>query len=222
MQNVQEVKKSLTLDLKKLKFAIVMIVSILLVLVISNLNISNGVTFSNYTSERYQIQFQYPSTWQVQEKMNRFDEGVDLQIRDPSLNPFILIAYSDDLITGFGSRDLTTAVYDSFKDTVGDYSYDYDIVEQPSFNSTIDGHITGTWVYAWKDKYEDSALRWGTQQWIVFDGDRGYLIGFNGFADSFDSPENTQIRDQFVKSINFLGQSNATSSNMTNLGRFAE
>jgi hypothetical protein len=65
-----------------------------------------------------------------------------------------------------------------------------------------------------KDKYEDNAWTWGAQHWVVYVGDHAYLISFNERTDLFDSPENTEIRDHFIKSINFLG--NTTASNVTN------
>jgi hypothetical protein len=47
-----------------------------------------------------------------------------------------------------------------------------------------------------------------------------YEISFTERTDEFDSPENIQIRDQFIKSINFLG--NTTNTNTPGVGRFAE
>jgi len=214
-------RRPLILDSRKNEaFVLGSIIASVVFIVISNIDISYAQNFSNYTSERYHVQFQYPSTWEVTEKMGRFDEGVDLKIMSPSLYTWAMIIYSDDLISSFGSRDLISAVYDSFKTSIDDYSYDYTIVEQPAFNTTIDGKKAGTFLYAWKDKYEDYAQRWGTQDWIVFDGSRGYLISYIAPASEFDNPENTIIRDQFIKSIKFPGQSNSTNANTTN--RFAE
>jgi hypothetical protein len=209
-------------ELKKPIFSIGILSGIMLLFLIANIHTSYGITFSNYTSQKYHIQFQYPSTWQVTEKMNRFDEGTDLKVNDPVSYAFVIIIFSDNLITGFGSPDLTTGVYDSFKKSIDDYSYDYDIIEQPTFTSSIDAQRAGTYVYAFKEKYEDYAQRWGSQNWIVFVGDTGYYISFNALASQFDSPENTQIRNQLIKSIKFLGQSNTTNTNITNFNRFAE
>ena len=178
-------------------------------------------TVSNYSSDLYQIQFHYPSDWQVHEKTGRFDEGSDLEIKNPALGGgFILVQYGDDPTVDFGSRDFTTALYDMFKSSIsGDYSYEYRVIEQPTF-LTIDGQNAGTFLYTFKDKYEDNAWTWGSQVWLVYVGDHAYMISFTERTDDFDSPENIQIRDQFIKSINFLG--NTTSTNTPGLGRFAE
>ena len=53
------------------------------------------------------------------------------------------------------------------------------------------------------------------QLWIMFVGSRHYKINFISTQDMFDSPENIEIRDHFIKSIKFLGGNNATQSNQT-------
>ena len=68
--------------------------------------------------------------------------------------------------------------YKSFKDSISsDYSKEYRVIEQPSF-LTVDGQKVGTYLYTSKDKYEDYASTWGTQNWLVFVGTHGYLISF--------------------------------------------
>lgn len=187
-------------------------------------NISSSLTsatMNNYSSDQYKIRFHYPSNWQVHEKTGRFDEGTDLEIKNPALGRgFILIQYGDDPTVDFGSRDITTTVYDVFKNSIsGDYSYEYRVIEQPKF-LTIDGQKAGTFLYTFKEKYEDNAWTWGSQIWLVYVGDHAYEISFTERTDEFDSPENIQIRDQFIKSINFLG--NTTNTNSPGVGRFAE
>ena len=43
------------------------------------------------------------------------------------------------------------------------------------------------------------------QLWIMFVGSRSYKINFISTQDIFDSPENIEILDHFIKSIKFLG-----------------
>jgi hypothetical protein len=183
-----------------------------------------ALNYTNHTSDRYQIQFQYPSDWELKEKTTRFDEGTSIAIQKIALDNYglITIGWSNDTVTGFGSADFTTAFYKAFRDLLSlDYSRDSRVIEQPSFIN-IDGQKVGTFLITQKDKYEDDAETFGTQVWLVYVGDHGYLMSFYSPTRMFDSPENIEIRNNFLKSIKFLGQSNATSSNMTNLGRFAE
>lgn len=53
------------------------------------------------------------------------------------------------------------------------------------------------------------------QNWIVLAGDHGYLLSFSAVSNFFDDPQNIEIRDHFIKSINFLGFDNSTQSNQS-------
>ncbi|CAN5593010.1 hypothetical protein BH18THE1_BH18THE1_04480 [soil metagenome] len=48
------------------------------------------------------------------------------------------------------------------------------------------------------------------QYWITFVGENGYMIEFLSIPENFDTPENTEIRDRFISSVDFLGLSNTT------------
>ena len=49
----------------------------------------------------------------------------------------------------------------------------------------------------------------------MFVGSRNYKINFISTQDMFDSPENIEILDHFIKSIKFLGGNNASQNNQT-------
>ena len=51
-----------------------------LVFYIPSINGSFALQFTDYTSKKNQIQFQYPSDWQIKEKANRLDEGSQIDI----------------------------------------------------------------------------------------------------------------------------------------------
>lgn len=176
-------------------------------IILIQFNHSFGLQYSNYTSDKYKIQFQYPSDWQLKEKMSRFDEGTDIQINSPTISGgFILAQYLNESMADFRS-----AFYDTFKGSISDYKYDYKVIEQPSFTK-IANQETGTYLYTRKDNSEDYATKWAVQVWLVNLRDRGYLISFSSTADVFDSLETTEARNHFVKSINFLDIGNMTLS----------
>lgn len=167
----------------------------------------SATELANYTNDKLKIQFQYPSNWTIEEKNSRFDEGSDISIQSNSISDtgLISIVYTDNLVEGFGSTDLRTGLYAIFKESIGsDYSREYRVIEKPSF-ITIGGVDAGTFLFTDKDKYEDYALKWATQRWIILNNDHGYLISYMSSADTFDNAENTSIRDLFIKSIKFLG-----------------
>ncbi|MGE5705100.1 MAG: hypothetical protein ACM3XP_00080, partial [Nitrososphaerales archaeon] len=48
-----------------------------LTFLLSSDNAVFAIEFSNYTSEKYGIQFEYPTDWKINEK-SRFDSGPDM------------------------------------------------------------------------------------------------------------------------------------------------
>ena len=51
------------------------------------------------------------------------------------------------------------------------------------------------------------------QYWITFVGENGYMIEFLSIPENFDTRDNTEMRDRFISSIDFLGLSNSTDGN---------
>ena len=173
-------------------------------LVVSEVNSSYAIEYSNYTSEKYRIQFQHPMSWNVTEKTERFDEGFDVTVNDfTSGNKYIAMNFvPESTAKEFSTAGFTFAVNTLFVDTINDYSQEYRTIEEPTF-LTIDGKQVGTFVYTSQDKYDTNALKWATQTWIVNAIDHGYFISFVAPPQEFDNPDNLAIRDQFIKSLKF-------------------
>lgn len=179
-------------------------------LLLPNIGQSLPVQYTNYTSDKYQIEFQYPSNWTLAEKTNRFEEGSDVSITDDKIGRGDMsIGYIDDLLTYYGSTDLETAVTNLHKGLIDDYQYDYRTIESPSF-STIDNHKTGSFLVTFEKKYETDPIKGAAQWWITFVGNHAYLFNFISTPETFDSVEYTQVRDHLIKSIKFLGTNNQT------------
>jgi hypothetical protein len=103
---------------------------------------------------------------------------------------------------------------------LGNYEKETRSIEEPSF-VTIGGEKAGTFLIAQKDKFNENATDWGTQVWLVYSGNNNYFITFSSPTSMFDSPQKVEIRDNFIKSIKFLGNNTSPTSN-TDLGRFAQ
>lgn len=163
-----------------------------------------AVEYSNYTSEKYRIQFQYPTSWNVTEKTGRFDEGFDVAVKDlASGNVYIGITFlPESAAKEFSTAGFAFAVNEIFKEISSDYSQEYTTIEEPTFLS-IDGKQVGTFLYTLKDKYDTNALKWAQQTWIVNAIDHGYFISFVALPQEFDNLNNVAIREQFIKSIKF-------------------
>jgi hypothetical protein len=183
---------------------------------LTNSSESLPLQHSNYTNDKYQIQFQYPSDWLIEEKTNRFEEGSDITISNNNIaSGQIGISFYDDLLEAFGTSNLQSATIGLHQGLITAYTFDYRTIESPSFLN-IDGQRSGTFLITFKLKYETVPITGAQQFWITMVGNNGYMINFMSSPETFDSPENIEIRDHFIKSIKFLGANNQTNSNMTN------
>ena len=77
------------------------------------------------------------------------------------------------------------------------------VTKQP-LSLNIDGHKAITFAINIKNKYENSIPMIGLQDWTVFVENQGYVLGFKGFSNKFNSIENIDIRNHFISSIRFI------------------
>ena len=184
-----------------------------LIIFLPNINGSFALQFTDYTSEKYQIQFQYPSDWLIKEKANRSDEGAEIDISNKKIAAGKLrIHFYDDLLERFGTTNLDAAFTKFYSaTTTDDNEYEFKIIESPSFGS-VDSQRTGSFLMTFKQKNEIDPITGAVKYWITFAGNSGYKIEFMATPENFDTPDNIEIRDQFIESIIFLGQNNATNT----------
>ncbi|MGD1836419.1 MAG: hypothetical protein ACPKQO_11945 [Nitrososphaeraceae archaeon] len=197
---------------KFLSFSLLSVLTFLLVFI--NINNIFAVEYTNYTSEKYGIQFEYPSNWTIDEKTSRFDSGPDMMIADYSENRNINFIFSGKgqvgdavttLLETFGLKKVTEILLESFTD---DFGNEYKTIESPSITS-INGKETGTFLFTEKDKYEDFATKYAKQMWITDVDSALYNFAFVSPTSTFDSQENIEIRDHFINSIKFLDKDSA-------------
>ena len=183
-------------------------------LFIPNVNSSFALQYTNYLSEKYQIGFQYPSDWTIKEKSNNLEVGTEIDVSDKKIGDGkIGIHFYDDLLEGFGSTDFEFAFSDFYKHRItDDLKFEYKTIQPPSLLE-IDGHKTGSFHIMFTQKDEIDPISGEVQYWITFVGENGYMIEFLSIPENFDTPDNTEVRDHFISSINFLGVSNTTDTN---------
>jgi hypothetical protein len=180
-------------------------------LFIPNVNSSFALEYTNYLSEKYQIAFQYPSDWTIKEKSDKLEEGAEIEVSNKKIGDGkIEINFYDDLLEGFGSTDFDFAFSDFYKHRITeDLKFEYKTIQPPSLLE-IDGHKTGSFHIMFSQKDEIDPISGEVQYWITFVGENGYIIKFLSIPENFDTPDNTEMRDHFISSINFLGLSNTT------------
>ena len=180
-------------------------------LFIANINASFALQYTDYLSEKYQIAFQYPSDWTIKEKSNKIAEGTEIEVSDKKIgNGKIGIHFYNDLLEGFGSTDFDFALSDFYKHRItDDLKFEYKTIQPPSLLE-IDSHKTGSFHIMFSEKDEIDPISGEVQYWITFVGENGYMIEFLSIPENFDTPDNTEMRDRFISSIDFLGLSNTT------------
>ena len=180
-------------------------------LFIPNVNVSFALQYTDYLSEKYQIAFQYPSDWTINEKSNKLEEGTEIDVSDKEIGDGkIGIHFYDDLLEGFGSTDFDFAFSDFYKHrTTDDHKFEYKTIQPPSLLE-IDGHKAVSFHIMFSQKDEIDPISGEVQYWITFVGENGYMIEFLSIPENFDTPDNTEMRDRFISSIDFLGLSNST------------
>ena len=180
-------------------------------LFIPNVNVSFGLQYTDYLSEKYQIAFQYPTDWTIKEKSNKIAEGTEIDVSDKKIgNGKIGIHFYNDLLEGFGSTDFDFALSDFYKHRItDDLKFEYKTIQPPSLLE-IDSHKTGSFHIMFSQKDEIDPISGEVQYWITFVGENGYMIEFLSIPENFDTPDNTEMRDRFISSIDFLGLSNTT------------
>lgn len=181
------------------------------ILFIPNVNSSFALQYTNYLSEKYQIAFQYPSDWTIKEKSNKLEEGTEIEVSNKEIGDGkIGIHFYDDLLEGFGSTDFDFAFSDFYKHRITeDLKFEYKTIQPPSLLE-IDDHKTGSFHIIFSQKEEIDPISGEVQYWITFVGENGYMIEFLSIPENFDTRDNTEMRDRFISSINFLGASDTT------------
>ena len=164
-----------------------------------------GVEFTNYISEEHGNQFQYPTGWKINEKTSDLDSFPDIEISsDSTSQEKIYLFHKDPILDYFETSNIEEATYFSLKAYKTGMMDDYVNVSEPPSSLNIDGHKAVTFAITIQNKYEKSVPMIGLQDWTVFVENHGYVLGFKGFSDKFDSSENINIRNHFISSIRFI------------------
>lgn len=190
----------------------VIITALLLIFLVTLLDtaFAQKQQFATYTSEKYDIQFQYPIGWTIKEKTSRFDEGGDITVRSPNLLTMFGIEYKDalSLFRTLDIKDAAKTMISILEASL--FGFDVRIIEEPNL-VTIDNKTAATAVIAAEERYYDPPFKFLDQQWIVIIGSNAYLISYlDSPIEDFDSPSHAMIRDHFIKSIKILGDRSAT------------
>lgn len=163
---------------------------------------TSALEYVNYTSYKYKIQFQYPTNWVQSERISNHDRGPDISVSRGESGSVFWIKRGND--TQIGS-DLQAGLRHVMKMlNESNAPNGYEITKPPSF-TTIDGQTAETFsAHSWYG-FGAEKLETIEQFWLTYVGTVDYyLIGFIAPIQSFDTPENMIVRNQFTSSIKIL------------------
>jgi hypothetical protein len=179
----------------------------------TNLTTSSSLLqWAVYTNDEFGFSVEYPQSWVIEERENRFENTVDVGIIapddfDPNWGRFNLL-YSSPSSTS-NIRVLTNLLIDSI---VGSYDTDYDKRLIESANITkyqIGGERAGAFTYVLDSRDYSSGETITTPVHAVeavgtiHDG-KEYVFSFVASPESFDNTTLTNIRQRMFNSIKWL------------------
>ena len=157
---------------------------------------AQSTEWSNYTNYNLGITFDYPSSWNVTEKTNRFEQGPDVSVGSglhtytyaaPTMN----IQYFDSYVAGLSIGLNLGIPYSNLQ-----------IVENYKLNELqIDGQPTATALYAYNLA---TGERIAEQEYLVYKDYQAHSLKFRDSASDFDSSESQATRDHMTNSFHFV------------------
>jgi hypothetical protein len=162
----------------------------------------------NYTSYKFKIQFQYPTTGIQSEKLTDKDKGSDIWVTNHSNENRAVVWVLRGNDSQLGS-DLQMGIKNINLTLIKKYANkSYQTIEPPAI-STIDGKIAATFIHSFVENLDGSKIEEVQQIWLVYAGAKDYyLIGFKAPSQLFTGMENSQARENFIKSLRFLDANN--------------
>lgn len=157
--------------------------------------------WKTYSNSNYGFSVEYPSTWSVFEKSNRFEPGSFVNISDYSypianvftLGNFILHSPYSDIHSLNEQLNLFALVPG------------VEIIEGSSMSKyTIDGEPAGTFMIAYKDPNSLSNVYKVVESIATLHNDNMYVFGFSGASSFYDNASNAEIRTHILNSIKWL------------------
>jgi hypothetical protein len=164
--------------------------------------------YVNYTSYKFKVQFQYPTTWVQSEKLTDEDKGSDIWVTsysNESSAVFWIVQGNDSQLGSdleMGIKNINLTLIKKYADK------SYQTIEPPAI-STIDGKIAATFIHSFVESLDGLKIEEVQQIWLVYAGLKDYyLIGFKAPSQLFTGIENSEARNNFMKSLKFLDSNN--------------
>lgn len=196
----------------QLKLFLIPILAISYGLLFLNTNFGLALEYNNFTSDRYQLQFEYPADWDFSEKetVTEFGPAInssgDTRIFGTGVFSGVL---SGNSIETTSLEEMVHQEVEVFQDVMS-----WKVVEKPNIGKyVIGGEKSATVVFEHEDDDGQSIV--DLYVYVDHNGKR-YFFDFTFPKDSFYNEENEDVRNRILTSIVFTDSINNTSQNATN------
>jgi tetratricopeptide (TPR) repeat protein len=156
-----------------------------------------SIEWSNYKNANFGITFDYPSSWTISEKTNRFELGPDISVIGPEQQifaytaPVMDIEYFDAYVKGLSIGLNIGTPYSNLQ-----IVENYDLHKYGVLNQT-----TATALYAYDI---NGGERVAEQEFLVYKDRQVHSLKFRDIAKNFDSQESQDIRNHIINSFDFI------------------
>ena len=168
--------------------------------------------WTTFTSNPCKVSISHPADWSVLEKQGKFDPlGAEFKISSPGGYPLLALVgctklpYSS-MNSSMNLTQMTDIVKDKTLSTIQSFptgsetTVAQDTRVEPGL---IGGQDAG--VFTFMSKYHNPSIpNAGMEDYVLVNGDTLYTFSYFDLASTFDSPSNKQIREQMLRSIQFL------------------
>jgi len=173
-------------------------------------NTTNQTQWKVYTTNKFGFSIQYPQSWTISEKQNRFESGVELTIEspdisDPNRGAFNFVSSGPTPTNNI--RILTNIIIDEL---VGGFDVDYDrrLIENANITRyKIDGENAGAFLFVTDSKELGDRTPvpvTAAEVVMTIHNGKSYFFQFISSPETFDNPILTDIRQHMFNSIKWL------------------
>ncbi|MDN5845818.1 MAG: hypothetical protein L0H53_06035, partial [Candidatus Nitrosocosmicus sp.] len=165
---------------------------------------TDSLNYIPYSNSNLGVSFEYPSTWTLEEKQNRFQLAADVTVGD-GLHLFSLIRFDDDFNKQGVDLLGLSGVAEQTKPA------DHRMIGQVEENKYIvDGEDSASYVSVNDNSIVNSNAAMETIM-VLHDGTM-FLMRYQDTQDKFDSPESQQIINHIIDSTSFTDSENSSNS----------
>jgi hypothetical protein len=167
-----------------------------------------NITWKTYSNSKFGFSIEYPLSWVIKEKTNRFEPGLDLEIKfsgDPSNSSYGKFTFNGGKPTLID--DIATVTELGKKQSLDNnfyVNYEPHLVEDVNISKyVIDGEKSGSFTYSTSTIGSDYASLGSEIVDTIHNGDL-YIFQYIANANHFDDIQNTAIRTHMFNSIKWL------------------